>query len=270
MTYEIANSIRMMLFFLCVIGATGLVTVVFLLLEIRKSMATAAQALTDLQTLIANLTAAINQAATDFTDLIEQVSALNGLNPTAVEAVVAQGKTALATLQASVASANAELNPAATSVTVSPATATLAAGATQQFTASVAGTTNQAVTWSALSGSITSGGLYTAPASGASDTVTATSQQTTTVLGTAAVTIGAPATITVSISPTTAGPIAQGSTQQFAATTNDTAGVNWTATAGTISASGLWTPPTPAGGTATITATSVTSPTASATATVTY
>ena len=75
---------------------------------------------------------------------------------------------------------------AARDVTVSPAAATVASGATQQFLASVLGSTNGCVDWSvngtsggeATIGSITSSGLYTAPLrppSGGSVTVTATS-----------------------------------------------------------------------------------------------
>jgi len=66
-------------------------------------------------------------------------------------------------------------------VSVSPTTATLASGATQQFTATVTGTSNTAVTWTASSGSIDGNGLYTAPTvkSQASVTITATSQAST-------------------------------------------------------------------------------------------
>ena len=75
---------------------------------------------------------------------------------------------------------------AATDVTISPAAATVASGATQQFVASVQGSTNACVDWSVngtsggdpSTGTITSSGLYTAPLrppSGASVTVTATS-----------------------------------------------------------------------------------------------
>jgi hypothetical protein len=51
------------------------------------------------------------------------------------------------------------------SITMSPTTATVGFGAQQQFTATVSGTTNTAVTWSlsAQVGSISSSGLYTAP-----------------------------------------------------------------------------------------------------------
>src|SRR5437763_12762817 len=57
------------------------------------------------------------------------------------------------------------------SVSVSPPSATLAPGGSQQFTATVSGTTNTAVTWSAGNvqggntsvGTISSAGVYTAP-----------------------------------------------------------------------------------------------------------
>jgi Putative Ig domain len=76
-------------------------------------------------------------------------------------------------------------------VTVSPASATLSSGGTQQFTATVTGTWNTAVKWSASSGSITPTGLYTAPTvqSSANATVTATSQADSTVSANATVTI---------------------------------------------------------------------------------
>ena len=69
------------------------------------------------------------------------------------------------------------------SLTISPESASLAPSATQQFTATVTGTTNTSVTWSVdgvsggntTSGTITSDGLYTAPAAAGSHTVTATS-----------------------------------------------------------------------------------------------
>ena len=56
-------------------------------------------------------------------------------------------------------------------ITISPSTATVARGATQQFTATVTGTTNQSVAWSvngivggnSTVGTITADGLYTAP-----------------------------------------------------------------------------------------------------------
>jgi uncharacterized protein (UPF0262 family) len=64
------------------------------------------------------------------------------------------------------------------SVSINPATATVTAGATQTFTASVLGTKNTAVSWrvnEANGGSITSTGVYTAPAMAGTYRITATS-----------------------------------------------------------------------------------------------
>ena len=79
-------------------------------------------------------------------------------------------------------------------VSITPRTVSLYQGQTQQFTATVHGTTNQAVTWSmsGTAGSISSAGLYTAPASVASNqtiTVTATSVATPTEFQTATVSL---------------------------------------------------------------------------------
>src|SRR5438874_6297157 len=81
-------------------------------------------------------------------------------------------------------------------VTVTPASATLAPGGTQVYTATVTGSSNTGVTWSANSiqggnttvGTISSSGLYTAPATApnpASVTITATSVADTSKSGTA-------------------------------------------------------------------------------------
>ncbi len=83
------------------------------------------------------------------------------------------------------------------SISVSPSSATLAPGGTQQFTATVSGTTNTAVTWAVdgmyggntTVGTISSSGLYTAPASSGSHTITATSAADTTKTGAAGVTV---------------------------------------------------------------------------------
>lgn len=83
------------------------------------------------------------------------------------------------------------------SVAISPTSATLNAGATQQFTATVTGTSDTAVNWSATAGTVTATGLYTAPnpapASGAA-TVTAASQADTAAAASAKVTISASTT----------------------------------------------------------------------------
>ncbi len=85
-------------------------------------------------------------------------------------------------------------------VQVSPSTALVPTGGTQQFTAVVVGTDDQRVRWSVAGtacggpcGTITAGGLYTAPASapsGASDTVIATSEEDPARSGSAQVVLG--------------------------------------------------------------------------------
>ena len=86
---------------------------------------------------------------------------------------------------------------APTLVVVSPASATLNQGVTQQFTAVVLNNANQSVTWSVdgiaggnvTVGTIDSGGLYTAPNAAGSHTITATSVADPTASGTATVTV---------------------------------------------------------------------------------
>ena len=78
------------------------------------------------------------------------------------------------------------------SVFVSPSSVTLSVDATQQFTATVTGMTNTAVSWSATGGSISQNGLYTAPGTAGTYTVTATSIADPTQFNNATVTVTAP------------------------------------------------------------------------------
>jgi hypothetical protein len=89
----------------------------------------------------------------------------------------------------STASASAAVSimpPATISVSISPGTATLQVGASQQFAVAVSGTTYTSVSWSVSGvlggntsvGSISSTGLYTAPASAPAGPVTVTAQST--------------------------------------------------------------------------------------------
>lgn len=86
-------------------------------------------------------------------------------------------------------------------VTVSPASASLISGATQQFTAAVRETSNTAVTWSASAGQISSSGLFTAPTVSTSSvvTVTATSAADPTAKGSATVSVSPAGTNGLSI-----------------------------------------------------------------------
>ena len=161
-----------------------------------------------------------------------------------------------------------------TSVTVSPATASLNTGAQQQFSATLAGTGSysSSVTWSAKLGTITSAGLYTAPASGGSDVVTAASVQTPATTGTASLTIVVPATVTtVTVSPATLS-LNAGAQQQFSVTLAGTGSysnsVTWSAKVGTVTSAGLYTAPA-GGGSDVVTATSVQTPSKTASVNVT-
>lgn len=80
-----------------------------------------------------------------------------------------------------------------TSVSVTCSPSTLATGQTSQCNAKVQGTGSfsSAVKWSATAGAISSAGLFTAPSSAGSVTVTATSTQDSTQSGTASITVQA-------------------------------------------------------------------------------
>jgi len=171
----------------------------------------------------------------------------------------------------------APAGPASVSVSVTPTTTSLSGGQTQQFTATVTGDPNTSVTWSLNPnvGSISSTGLYTAPASVASSqsvTVTATSVADNTKSASAVVTL---VPVSVALAPAT-NSLSGGQTQQFTPTVTGTANtsVNWTinpSSVGSISASGLYTAPASIASSqsVTVTATSVADNTKSASSTVT-
>ncbi|HUI74481.1 MAG TPA: Ig-like domain-containing protein [Candidatus Acidoferrum sp.] len=77
-------------------------------------------------------------------------------------------------------------------VRVSPSSATLSTGGTQQFTATVSGTSNTGVTWTASGGMISSSGFYTAGSAGGNFRVTATSAADSTKSSNATVTVTPP------------------------------------------------------------------------------
>ena len=150
--------------------------------------------------------------------------------------------------------ANLVQAPAISSVTVSCVSTSVQTSQTSQCSATVNGTGSfsQGVTWAATSGTITSSGLYTAPASmpaSGSDTVKATSTQNSTKYGTAKIAI-----VTTAIQPTVfsvsvlAAPssITTAQTSTCSATVSGTGAfsnaVTWTATGGTITTGGVFTP----------------------------
>lgn len=179
---------------------------------------------------------------------------------------------------------------AAVTVSVSPTSAQVTAGSTQQFTASVTGSGDQIVIWSISGtgctglacGSISGSGLYTAPSTApnpATVTVRAESLADPAVYAIATVTVVAPPPITVTISPTSA-TVSPGSQQQFNATVSGSTdqSVTWNVTGagcfayfcGTISSRGVYTAPpvAPNPPVVTVTATSHANPSKSASATV--
>jgi len=161
------------------------------------------------------------------------------------------------------------------SVALNPPSANLSASQTSQFTATVTGNTNTAVTWSMnpAVGTLVSG-LYTAPASISSSqtvTITATSVADPTKSATATVQLTPTASVSVVVNPLTA-ILSLSQTLQFTATVTGSTNtaVTWSMNPAVGSLlNGLYTAPSVSSGqTVTITATSVADPTKSASAAV--
>jgi Protein of unknown function (DUF1800) len=170
------------------------------------------------------------------------------VNSTTIEAIIYQGKAQSTTVTArnpGSVSGNTLVVPvggSGSAPAIAPVQATVVLGATQQFTA--AGATS----WSAVSGTVTSAGLYTAPKTmpaGGTDTVTAknsSGQSTATVTLVNAAPVIAPTQVSVVL----------GGTEQFTAA----GATSWSAVSGTVTSTGLYTAPKamPAGGSDTVTA----------------
>ena len=134
-------------------------------------------------------------------------------------------------------------------VAVSPTSATLTANQTKQFTASVSGASNQAVTWSVSgaspAGTVSPTGLYTAPSSIPQTsvvTVKATSAADSTKSASAQVTLQSP--ISVTLSPGSAN-VTSGNGVQFTSSVSGTSDsrVTWSANGGSISSTGYFSAP---------------------------
>jgi hypothetical protein len=188
-------------------------------------------------------------------------------------------------------SVSAQVTAAPVTVSLNPVSATVQLDASKTFVATVGGTADTAVTWavngvvggSAANGFISSGGVYTAPSimpASSSVIIRATSVAVASSFAQANVTlIPIPPNVTVSIAPPVA-TIQLPNSQSFIATITGSAntGATWavngvlggSAAVGTISASGIYTPPAvlPASGSVTISATSVANPAVSAQAAV--
>jgi hypothetical protein len=139
--------------------------------------------------------------------------------------------------------------PTLTAVILTPASASVAAGTTRQFSVigqrSDGSTTPVSVNWVATGGTITGNGLYTAGSGTGSFRVIATLQGGT-LADTSAVTVTAPVLTQVIIAPANATVLVAG-TQQFSVSgqlsdgSSNTPQVTYTATGGTITAGGLYT-----------------------------
>jgi Zn-dependent metalloprotease len=140
------------------------------------------------------------------------------------------------------------------SVSISPTSTSMNTGASFQFSASVSGSSNTAVTWSVVEsggGSVSSTGLYTAPSTAGTYHVKVTSAADTTKSAQATVTVNQAAGVTVTISPATA-TVNTGGTQQFSASVSGTTNtaVTWSVVesgGGSVSSTGLYTAPSTAG-----------------------
>jgi hypothetical protein len=157
------------------------------------------------------------------------------------------------------------------SISISPSTVSLSTGGQEQFTANVSGTSNTAVTWSASGGTVSTSGLYVAPSTAGTYTITAVSAADTTKAASATASVSVAPVVSVSVSPTSVA-MPQKWQQQFSATVSGSSNtaVTWSVKqgTGTITQSGLYTAPQ-AVETDVITATSQADSTKSASATIT-
>jgi hypothetical protein len=163
-------------------------------------------------------------------------SQLPATNPISIKAV-AKGDT----------SKSADISTRVVAITISPTQVQMYTGATQQFTAIISGAVSNSIAWevngnvggNATVGTISSTGLYTAPAqfTQVAISVEAALPEAPTIYA------GANLNLSAQLEITPQNPqLTYRGTQQFAATLNGSpAQVNWAATYGSISPSGLYT-----------------------------
>ena len=259
--------------------ATVTVTAAPPAISVSVSPASAAVAAGGTQAFTATVTGSGNQAVTwSVTEAAGGAVTAAGVYtaPTAAGTYHVVATSAADVTKSATASVTVTSTPPGVTVTVAPATVSLASGATQAFTATVTGTANTSVNWSiteAAGGTITSAGVYTAPAAAGGYHVVATSAADATKSATASVTVtNTPPGVTVTVAPATAS-LTTGGTQAFTATVTGATNtaVIWTVTessGGTITSAGVYTAPAVAG-TFHVVATSVAEGTKGATATVT-
>jgi len=160
------------------------------------------------------------------------------------------------------------------SVSISPKTTTVTAGGTLAFTATTAGLSSSAVTWSLQEtsgcGVVSAAGVYTAPTSARTCHVVATSAVDPTKTAAATITVTAPVAVTVSPASRTMDACGTLGLSATVTGTSDTA-VSWRVTesgGGTVTSAGVYTAPSSAG-TYHVVATAHASSAATATATIT-
>lgn len=149
-------------------------------------------------------------------------------------------------------------------VTITPEATTITPSSTLTLQATVTGATDERVTWTSSGGSVTNAGVFTAPTTTGSYTVTATSVADPTASATSTITVANATGVTVVVSPTSIN-VAPNAEVQLTATVTGTTNklVTWTASAGSVNSEGVFTAPSTTGA-VTVTATSVADPTASA------
>ena len=134
-------------------------------------------------------------------------------------------------------------------VSIDPLSATIESGGTAQFKATLTGTLDQSVVWSADSGTIDQSGRYTAPLAAGSFRIIATSRADPASFATAVVSVGP---VSVALSPKTV-TLRRDGTQQFTALVAGSleTRVSWTITegaaGGSIDRAGTYTAPAAAG-----------------------
>ncbi|MBB5056540.1 alpha-L-arabinofuranosidase [Granulicella aggregans] len=160
-----------------------------------------------------------------------------------------------------------------TAVSIACGSSSVSAGATVACTPSVTGTGSYSsgVTWSTSAGSISAAGVLTAPTTGTSVTVKATSTQDTTKSATATIAVTPSSSVTKLTVACAASTLAPSGATTCGATVTGTgsysSAVNWTTSAGTITSGGVFTAPA-SGTSATITATSAQDSTKSSSSTI--
>lgn len=148
----------------------------------------------------------------------------------------------------------------------------VAYGSTKSFTATVTGASSNEVTWSAILGTVSASGVYTAPAapvgSETTDTITATSVADPGKKRTFTVNLAQPISIVNGGTVRYALPQSRLTFQALVAGVAATSGVNWSATSGSITSAGVWTADSSTVGNVTVTATLASDATKSVTTTI--